>query len=102
MSDALLADLDWILSQDDPRKHVSVSFLESCRAALAERDAEREKYQELLYAVASKFPGESRHQTALRYILNMEHGGTDGQRAAGYTRAEVPFSGTESTGHGDA
>lgn len=30
-------------------------------------------YNELLYAVASKFPDESRHQTALRYIKSAEH-----------------------------
>jgi hypothetical protein len=29
-------------------------------------------YSELLYAVASKFPGESRHDTALRYIRERE------------------------------
>ncbi len=29
-------------------------------------------YQELLYAVAQKFPGESRHETALRYIRERE------------------------------
>ena len=33
-----------------------------------------ELYKELIYAVASKFPGESRHQTALRYIRNAEKG----------------------------
>ena len=33
---------------------------------------ELELYGELLYAVANKFPGESRHQTALRYIRNAE------------------------------
>jgi len=32
----------------------------------------REKYNELLLAVASKFPGETRHQTALRYIMESE------------------------------
>lgn len=32
----------------------------------------QEKYMELLYAVASKFPNETRHQTALRYIKNSE------------------------------
>jgi hypothetical protein len=32
----------------------------------------QEKYMELLYAVASKFPDETRHQTALRYIKNAE------------------------------
>jgi len=30
------------------------------------------KYSELLYAVARKFPGENRHETALRYIRAME------------------------------
>lgn len=29
-------------------------------------------YYELLYAVASKFPDETRHETALRYIRNAE------------------------------
>jgi hypothetical protein len=31
-----------------------------------------EKYNELLYAVGNKFPGESRHETALRYIQQAE------------------------------
>ena len=30
------------------------------------------KYHELLYAVERKFPGETRHQTALRYIKEAE------------------------------
>lgn len=30
------------------------------------------KYFELIYAVGEKFPGENRHQTALRYILEAE------------------------------
>jgi hypothetical protein len=34
----------------------------------AERDRLREAYNELLYAVQTKHPGETRHQTALRYI----------------------------------
>lgn len=29
-------------------------------------------YNELLYAVSRKFPNESRHETALRYILETE------------------------------
>lgn len=32
----------------------------------------REKYSELLYAVMRKFPDETRHQTALRYINEAE------------------------------
>ena len=31
-----------------------------------------ELYHELLYAVGRKFPGESRHETALRYIRDTE------------------------------
>lgn len=30
------------------------------------------KYYELLYAVGNKYPGESRHETALRYIKDAE------------------------------
>ena len=36
------------------------------------RDAEL--YRELIYAVASKFPDETCHETALRYIRNAEKG----------------------------
>ena len=32
------------------------------------------KYNELIMAVAQKFPGETRHETALRYILEREGG----------------------------
>jgi hypothetical protein len=34
--------------------------------------AEQDKYTELLLAVGRKFPGETRHQTALRYINEAE------------------------------
>lgn len=40
---------------------------------LQARDELQTKYHELLYGVASKFPNESRHETALRYILNAEN-----------------------------
>jgi len=36
------------------------------------------KYSELLYAVAHKFPDETRHETALRYILEAERREDDG------------------------
>ncbi len=36
-------------------------------------------YQELLYSVQSKYPGESRHQTALRYIRSAEQGSSMAQ-----------------------
>jgi hypothetical protein len=39
-------------------------------------------YHELIYAVATKCEGETRHQTALRYIIEREaHGMGDGQPA---------------------
>jgi len=34
----------------------------------------QKKYNELIMAVESKFPGESRHDTALRYIQDRENG----------------------------
>ncbi len=37
-----------------------------------------ELYHELLYAVARKFPGESRHETALRYIRDTEERACEG------------------------
>lgn len=39
-----------------------------------ERDALLAKYNELLFAVAQKFPDETRHETALRYINEREAG----------------------------
>ena len=36
-------------------------------------EQERNKYQELIYAVESKHQGETRHQTALRYIFQAEN-----------------------------
>lgn len=41
-----------------------------------------EKYYELLYAVARAFPGETRHQTALRYIQQAERASNDSVAAA--------------------
>lgn len=39
----------------------------------AEREVvEKEKYYELIYAVGNAFPGETRHETALRYIRQAE------------------------------
>ena len=44
-------------------------------AVAAEREAcasEQEKYRQLLMAVSRKFPNETRHETALRYIVEAE------------------------------
>ena len=37
-----------------------------------ERDRLRRDYDELIMAVGNKYPGETRHQTALRYIQRAE------------------------------
>jgi recombinational DNA repair ATPase RecF len=42
-------------------------------AAETELQAERTKYYELLYAVATKWDNETRHETALRYIKEREN-----------------------------
>ena len=52
-------------------------FLELAQFTTAKikRDPDfQEKYNELIMTVATKHPGESRHQTALRYIKNAEIG----------------------------
>ena len=59
---------------DAPDRHgeilnVWVERAEQAEAALRERDG---RYHELLYAVGHKFPDESRHDTALRYIRQAE------------------------------
>jgi len=40
------------------------------------------RYNELLYAVGNKYPGETRHQTALRYIRNAEKPSTETSQVA--------------------
>ena len=42
----------------------------------------RRKYEELLMMVARKFPNESRHETALRYIRQMEEPKTTAAKLA--------------------
>lgn len=48
-----------------------------------EKHAElQRKYDELIYAVGNKYPGETRHETALRYIREREnHMAQEGQEA---------------------
>ena len=46
-----------------------VRYSRHLRSLLAQREKE---YYELLYAVGNKWPNESRHETALRYIRNAE------------------------------
>jgi len=37
----------------------------------------KKRYLELIYAVANKYPGETRYETALRYIRQAERGGSE-------------------------
>lgn len=46
--------------------------------SLDQLESLREKYNELLYAVGNKYPNESRHQTALRYIKQAETSSGEG------------------------
>jgi len=71
----------WLCSTDcddeychgrDKRNEI-IDFIRSTREA-ARRDI-IEKYSELLHAVGNKHEGETRHQTALRYIRDAEKGG---------------------------
>lgn len=52
---------------------VSLSLLEHGRLSETER-----LYHELIYAVSMKHDGESRHQTALQYILDAEKNSSQG------------------------
>lgn len=61
------------------------------RAAHAET---RKQYMELIMAVARKFDGETRHQTALRYIKHAE----DRAREAGKADAEMNRLDAEANG----
>ena len=47
-----------------------------------ERDRLRRDYDELIMAVGNKYPGETRHQTALRYIQRAEEPSNIPEQAA--------------------
>lgn len=63
-----LVPLLWDVEDWDNKK---IKAMVKC-AFDAGRGTLSEKYFELLYAVAQKFPDETRHQTALRYIQQAE------------------------------
>jgi hypothetical protein len=42
----------------------------------------KERYYDLIYQVGNKYPGESRHDTAKRYLQRAEQTGSDGQAAS--------------------
>ncbi len=69
-----------------PTRKCPLSFvgmtLEQWNTRAASLDDVRAKYNELLYAVAKKYPGQTRHETALMYITRAEETTGDAQAAA--------------------
>ena len=62
--ETLLAWSDWAVAVKELQEHIKEQ---------AERNKELEgKYNELIMAVASKYPNKTRHETALDYIEGME------------------------------
>ena len=55
----------------------------------------RDQYHELLYAVATKHDGETRHETALRYICEREER-TEGPCSSSPNKTALPRAGRES------
>ena len=54
------------------RGPVSYSTYQEAKDRIAELEVVEEKYRELLYQVSCKFPNETRHETALRYLKERE------------------------------
>ena len=48
------------------------AITETIPGLVMDRDRVEKDYYELIFAVASKYPGETRHQTALKYIRQAE------------------------------
>lgn len=70
------ADLTAKLAAAERNEHAAMLKIEQLEADNA---ALREAYNELIMAVARKFPNETRHQTALRYIRQAEKSSGDQQ-----------------------
>ena len=62
------------------------ALIEKCENLRGERDEARKLYNDLLMSVERKFPDETRHQTARRYIQQSENGrsGNCGTEAVPY------------------
>lgn len=80
-----LAEADDSNRQTPPRRMTDDELHQCLMEAMAEVERLRKvqaKYNELLYAVCAKTPGESRHQTALRYITQAENRHSHGPSSA--------------------
>lgn len=68
-----LANCGRYTATDNTGQHYYLNHANTWQAFQGQQPADvDEKYAELIYAVANKYPGESRHETALRYIRQAE------------------------------
>lgn len=75
MAASIMADLDTTIEAEISKGRT-----------LSETDAVRAKYDELIYAVSIKREGETRHETALRYIKTAEYRSSDQAKAASHSQ----------------
>lgn len=66
LSDEMKGKTDW----DEP---ITDEQVEDWADEVAKLEAENEAYHELIMGVENKYPGETRHETALRYIREREN-----------------------------
>lgn len=64
--------IKWPNGGCSPASEVESKLWYSLQSALEREKVLEEKYNDLLYAVVSKFDGETRHETAKRYIVSRE------------------------------
>lgn len=77
--------------EDEPKLTTNVPYREAYQRGVESQAQEilelKAKYYELIFAVATKTKGETRHQTALRYIMQREdHMGEPTKQAQGEQR----------------
>jgi len=69
-----VAAIGYVKTADDCHKEYQSASLDDVLSLQKRYGELSKKYEELLYAVAQKFPDETRHETALRYIRQREEG----------------------------
>ena len=74
ITDIVLAKIDDLIVQATrERSHYYVkSVLEECKSLIKLQAETQTKYYELLMAVGNRYRGETRHETALKYIKRAE------------------------------
>ena len=77
-----MSDPDLEQHYENERQADRIAELEAMNADLMDKlTAVRLLYDELLFGVASKYPNETRHKTALRYIQEAESSNDDTAKA---------------------